>query len=121
MRGAMPSASSVLFLLGSVAMEMTKTTYSYPVSLFVDWTSTIKNGASPPLFMPPAMGLRRVPCWRNEEGGAYTLLQTLPELNVIDCCDTHSIITSYKRFTSLPYHTGFYNLSPRRRRYYHLG
>ena len=43
MRGAMPSVSSVLFLLDSVAMEMTKTTYSYPVSLFMDWTSTSKN------------------------------------------------------------------------------
>ena len=47
MRGAMPSASSVLFLLGSVAMEMTKTTYSYPVSLFKDWTSTKKKASTP--------------------------------------------------------------------------
>ena len=38
MRGAMPSASSVLFLLGSVAMQMNKTTYSYPVSVFKDWS-----------------------------------------------------------------------------------
>lgn len=49
MRGAMPSASSVLFLLGSVAMEMTKTTYSYPVSLFEDWTSTKKKASTPSL------------------------------------------------------------------------
>ncbi len=47
MRGAMPSASSVLFLLGSVAMEMTKTTYSYPVSLFEDWTSTKQKASTP--------------------------------------------------------------------------
>jgi len=32
----MPSASSVLFLLGSVAMQMNKTTYSYSVSVFRD-------------------------------------------------------------------------------------
>ena len=50
MRGAMPSASSILFLLGSVAMEMTKTTYSYPVSLFRDWKSTFNSRTSvPPL------------------------------------------------------------------------
>ena len=46
MRGAMPSVSSVLFLLGSVAMEKTKTTYSYPVSLFKDWRSTTVTHSS---------------------------------------------------------------------------
>ena len=51
MRGAMPSASSVLFLLGSVAMEMTKTTYFYSVSLFEDWTSTKKKASTPSSFL----------------------------------------------------------------------
>lgn len=38
MRGAMPSTSSVLFLLGSVAMQMNETTYSYPIALLKNWT-----------------------------------------------------------------------------------
>ena len=36
MRGAMPSASSVLSLMGSVAMEKEYKTYKYPVSAFRD-------------------------------------------------------------------------------------
>ena len=37
MRSAMPSADSVLFLLGHVAMEKTMTTYAYPIVIFRDW------------------------------------------------------------------------------------
>ena len=36
MRGAMPNASSVLALMGSVAMEKEYKTYKYPVSAFRD-------------------------------------------------------------------------------------
>jgi transposase-like protein len=36
MRGAMPSASSVLALMGSVAMEKEYKTYKYTVSAFRD-------------------------------------------------------------------------------------
>ena len=36
MRGAMPSAESVLFLMGSVAMEIGEGCYSYTVSVFKD-------------------------------------------------------------------------------------
>lgn len=36
MRGAMPSAESVLFLMGSVAMEKEYKSYNYPVSAFRD-------------------------------------------------------------------------------------
>ena len=36
MRGAMPSASSVIALMGSVAMEKEYKTYKYPVSVFRD-------------------------------------------------------------------------------------
>lgn len=61
MRGAMPSVSSVLFLLGSVAMEMTKTTYSYPVSLFMDWTSTSKNRVSTPSLHSSSNGAKESP------------------------------------------------------------
>ena len=61
MRGAMPSASSVLFLLGSVAMEMTKTTYSYPVSLFKDWESSIKKKTSTPSFHSSSNGAKESP------------------------------------------------------------
>ena len=38
MRGAMPSANSVLFLMGSTAMEMGENCYSYTVSSFRDIT-----------------------------------------------------------------------------------
>jgi hypothetical protein len=34
MRGAMPSSESVLFLMGSVAMEKEYKSYVYPVSVF---------------------------------------------------------------------------------------
>ena len=37
MRSAMPSAGSVLFLLGHVAMEKTMMTYAYPIVIFRDW------------------------------------------------------------------------------------
>ena len=37
MRSAMPSADSVLFLLGHVAMEKTMTTSAYPIVIFRDW------------------------------------------------------------------------------------
>ena len=46
MRGAMPNASSVLFLLGSVAMQVNKTTYSYPVSVFKDWNNDLSVHSS---------------------------------------------------------------------------
>jgi len=36
MRGAMPSAESVLFLIGSVAMEKTYGCYAYKISAFCD-------------------------------------------------------------------------------------
>ncbi len=36
MRGAMPNGSSVLALMGSVAMEKEYKTYKYPVSAFRD-------------------------------------------------------------------------------------
>ena len=36
MRGAMPSPESVLFLMGSVAMEKEYKSYNYPVSAFRD-------------------------------------------------------------------------------------
>ena len=36
MRGAMPSPESVLFLMGSVAMEKEYKSYKYPVSAFKD-------------------------------------------------------------------------------------
>lgn len=36
MRGAMPSADSILFLMGSVAMEKEYKSYNYPVSIFRD-------------------------------------------------------------------------------------
>ena len=36
MRGAMPSVSSVIALMGSVAMEKEYKTYKYPVSTFRD-------------------------------------------------------------------------------------
>jgi putative transposase len=38
MRGAMPSAKSVIFLIGSVAMERTEICYSYPIVAFRDIT-----------------------------------------------------------------------------------
>ena len=46
MRGAMPNASSVLFSLGSVAMQVNKTTYSYPVSVFKDWNNDLSVHSS---------------------------------------------------------------------------
>ena len=33
----LPSADSVLFLLGHVAIEKTMTTYAYPIVIFRDW------------------------------------------------------------------------------------
>ena len=39
MRGAMPSSDSVLFLLGSVALQTTETTYARPIAIFRDWVT----------------------------------------------------------------------------------
>ncbi|MGM9830868.1 MAG: IS256 family transposase [Paludibacteraceae bacterium] len=36
-RGAMPSAASAIFLMGTVAMEKTKTTYARKLTAFMDW------------------------------------------------------------------------------------
>ena len=37
MRGALPSAEAVLFLMGRVAWEKTQTSYARPLPLFEDW------------------------------------------------------------------------------------
>uniref|UniRef100_UPI001F2EA959 transposase n=1 Tax=Porphyromonas macacae TaxID=28115 RepID=UPI001F2EA959 len=38
MRGALPSADAVVFLLGSVAREMTERTYARRLPYFQDWS-----------------------------------------------------------------------------------
>ena len=45
MRGAMPNSDSVLFLLGSVAMQMTETTYARPIAIFKDWITLCSSDA----------------------------------------------------------------------------
>ena len=37
MRGALPSAEAVLFLMGRVAWEKTQTSYARSLPLFKDW------------------------------------------------------------------------------------
>ena len=54
MRGAMPSSDSVLFLLGSVAMQITETTYARPIAIFKDWIPLFSSYA-------PSYGAKKSP------------------------------------------------------------
>ena len=44
MRTSMPSAQAVIFLLGSVAMEETKSAYKRKIYQFKSWEKIKKNG-----------------------------------------------------------------------------